>query len=143
MQKGYLWILVPGLLLVAAIVINIDTEGTGDEPPSPALPLPDPPSNLLPERSAEGVLHTPPVEPNCAGKEVLVGLLVEDSLSLERGDARVRQLQRKLREEGLFRGVVDGVLGTNTRVAIYRYQQRGGTCPSGYVDDAVADLLEP
>ncbi|MEM9145637.1 MAG: peptidoglycan-binding domain-containing protein [Pseudomonadota bacterium] len=143
MQKGYLWILVPTLLLVAVIVINLD----GDDEQAVPPPDPEPPAPQTVDPPASDTVPAPVPEPDtvsvCDGEEVLVGLLVEDSLALERSDVRVRRLQIRLRDEGIFRGTIDGVLGTNTRVAIYRYQQRSGRCPSGYVDDVAADLLAP
>jgi hypothetical protein len=54
----------------------------------------------------------------------------------------VRQIQDRLRTDGLYKGRVDGIDGPMTRTAVRDYQQRNGLRPNGRLDQqTVASLL--
>ena len=55
----------------------------------------------------------------------------------------VSQIQSELARLGYYDGPIDGVYGTDTSTAVYRYQQDVGLPASGEVDQALLDALLP
>lgn len=69
-------------------------------------------------------------------------------IEAERGGAKVlvyaetlQRVQRRLKEQGLYRGEVDGRFGEQTAEAIARYQRRQGLPPTGLPDYATLHRL--
>jgi hypothetical protein len=54
---------------------------------------------------------------------------------------RIRQAQRQLQEEGFDPGRIDGVLGSQTRVALQQYQAKRGLPRTGALDEATSRAL--
>ena len=53
----------------------------------------------------------------------------------------VRQAQEMLREQGLYRGRADGVIGSSTKRAIAQFQRRNGLPVTGSLDEATLSGL--
>ncbi|HEX3538405.1 MAG TPA: peptidoglycan-binding domain-containing protein [Stellaceae bacterium] len=53
----------------------------------------------------------------------------------------VRQAQEQLREQGLYRGADDGVIGSGTRRALARFQRRNGLRVTGSLDEQTLSRL--
>jgi hypothetical protein len=56
--------------------------------------------------------------------------------------ARIRQVQKRLQEEGFAPGGVDGVLGPQTRTALRQYQAKYGLPQTGNLDEATLRALK-
>jgi hypothetical protein len=67
--------------------------------------------------------------------------LAERPAALTDSQARIRQAQRQLQEEGFVPGRVDGVLGPQTRVALQQYQAKHGLPTTGELDEATSKAL--
>jgi hypothetical protein len=67
--------------------------------------------------------------------------LAERPTALTDSQARIRQAQRQLQEEGFAPGRVDGVLGPQTRVALQQYQAKHGLPTTGELDEATSKAL--
>ena len=63
----------------------------------------------------------------------------EASLALQRPTRRL--IQQGLRNDGFDPGTPDGLFGPRTRAAIREWQQSRGASPTGYLNDAEAELL--
>jgi hypothetical protein len=53
----------------------------------------------------------------------------------------VRQAQEQLREQGLYRGADDGVIGSGTRRAVAQFQRRNGLRATGSLDEETLSRL--
>ena len=53
----------------------------------------------------------------------------------------VRQAQEQLREQGLYRGADDGVIGSGTRRAVAQFQRRNGLPVTGSLDETTLSRL--
>ena len=53
----------------------------------------------------------------------------------------VRQAQEQLREQGLYRGADDGVIGSSTKRSISQFQRRNGLPMTGSLDEATLSRL--
>lgn len=89
-------------------------------------------ARLEPSRAGTG-------EPSAEVTVRAAGLKSDTNTVILRYDPLVEQVQRELRDAGLYRGDVDGVAGRRTREAVRTYQQNAGLAPSGSID---RDLLE-
>ena len=58
-----------------------------------------------------------------------------------KNEDRVRAVQTKLKEDGLYDGPIDGVAGPQTRTAVSSYQTQKGMESTGRVDSATAKSL--
>ena len=67
--------------------------------------------------------------------------LAERPAALRESHARMRQAQRQLQEEGFVPGRIDGVLGTQTRVALQQYQAKRGLPRTGELDEVTSRAL--
>lgn len=63
----------------------------------------------------------------------------ERALRLDAG--QIRDIQRRLRSEGYYRGRIDGIIGTGTRNALRAWQRANGLNASGYIDSATFTSL--
>ncbi len=167
MQRDRLWLFVPAIAIAGlAFYGTSDTHEQGQEPvieaelpaeePQPAAQIPA--ASALPRKVPEEAATeeaapvpeepepfvTPEPPPNpCGGDAALAALYFEDSLELRNSDRRVTNIQRFLKNEGLYLGPLDGVLGPATRHAIIRYQEENGKCASGYIDAWVLRVTSP
>jgi len=55
--------------------------------------------------------------------------------------SQLREVQRRLQEEGFSPGPIDGVLGPGTRTALSQYQAKHGLPKTGALDDATRKAL--
>ena len=55
--------------------------------------------------------------------------------------AQLREVQRRLKEEGFLSGPIDGVMGPGTRVALGQFQAKHGLPKTGTLDDATRKAL--
>jgi hypothetical protein len=67
--------------------------------------------------------------------------LAERPAALMDSHTRMRQAQRQLQEEGFAPGRIDGVLGSQTRVALQQYQAKRGLPRTGELDEATSRAL--
>ena len=67
--------------------------------------------------------------------------LAERPVALMDSHARIRQAQRQLQEKGFVPGRIDGVLGTQTRVALQQYQAKRGLPRTGELDEVTSRAL--
>ena len=67
--------------------------------------------------------------------------LAERPVAFMDSQARIRQAQRQLQEEGFAPGRIDGVLGSQTRVALQQYQAKRGLPRTGELDEATSRAL--
>src|SRR5438132_7333806 len=67
--------------------------------------------------------------------------LAERPDALMESHTRIRQAQRQLQEEGFTPGRIDGVLGSQTRVALREYQAKRGLPRTGALDEATSRAL--
>jgi hypothetical protein len=67
--------------------------------------------------------------------------LAERPVAAMDSQARIRQAQRQLQEEGFAPGKIDGMLGTQTRMALQQYQAKRGLPRTGALDDATSRAL--
>jgi putative peptidoglycan binding protein len=67
--------------------------------------------------------------------------LAERPAALMDSHTRIRQAQRQLQEEGFAPGRIDGVLGSQTRVALQQYQAKRGLPRTGELDEATSRAL--
>jgi len=54
---------------------------------------------------------------------------------------QARQLQQKLKEQGLYNGRIDGILGPQTKRALQQFQQKQGIQGNGSLDQQTAEAL--
>jgi peptidoglycan hydrolase-like protein with peptidoglycan-binding domain len=54
---------------------------------------------------------------------------------------QLREVQRRLQEEGFYPGPIDGVMGPGTRTALSQYQAKHGLPKTGALDDATRKAL--
>lgn len=54
---------------------------------------------------------------------------------------QLMQVQEKLKQEGLYKGKVDGIDGQETRAALKRYQAKNGLDQTGRLDSQTAEKL--
>ncbi len=59
------------------------------------------------------------------------------------GQATLQQVQRALKDQGYYRGKVDGVTGPRTRAAIRAFQKKAGLEATGRLDAATLDRMLP
>ncbi|HET9848453.1 MAG TPA: peptidoglycan-binding protein [Candidatus Dormibacteraeota bacterium] len=57
-------------------------------------------------------------------------------------ETQVKQVQQQLKSAGLYRGTVDGKLGTDTQQAIERFQQKRGLPVTGTLDEQTMTALQ-
>jgi peptidoglycan hydrolase-like protein with peptidoglycan-binding domain len=55
----------------------------------------------------------------------------------------VRQAQQQLKAQGLYQGPIDGVLSTDTKTAISKFQQKNGLVQTAMLDQQTIDHLIP
>src|SRR5262249_33197208 len=67
--------------------------------------------------------------------------LAERPAALMDSHTRIRQAQRQLQEEGFAPGRIDGVLGSQTRVALQQYQAKRGLPRTVELDEATSRAL--
>lgn len=48
----------------------------------------------------------------------------------------IKEVQSSLRDQNLYRGPIDGIIGRRTHAALAEYQQQKGLAPTGHLDDA-------
>jgi hypothetical protein len=53
----------------------------------------------------------------------------------------IKQVQRLLKEAGFYRGTLDGILGQNTKEALFKYQAKHGLPKTGELDEATRKAL--
>jgi hypothetical protein len=75
-----------------------------------------------------------------AGRPAIVAPWPADEEMLDRDDA-VR-LQEMLRDRGLYDGAIDGLLGSGSRAAVARYQERHGLIADGHPDRTLMTHIE-
>lgn len=46
-----------------------------------------------------------------------------------------REMQQKLKSQGLYKGAIDGIVGPQTQAALKAFQQRNGIAPTGRLDE--------
>jgi len=73
--------------------------------------------------------------------DIYIIRLAERPVALMDSHARIRQAQRQLQEEGFAPGRIDGVLGTQTRVALQQYQAKRGLPRTGELDEVTSRAL--
>ena len=64
-----------------------------------------------------------------------------DSFAQEDAPPSIREVQAFLLEQGLDPGVVDGIYGSKTRLALESYQRRKGLQPTGIIDDPTISAM--
>lgn len=57
-----------------------------------------------------------------------------DERALRLNAGQIRDIQRRLRSEGYYRGRIDGIIGPGTRKALRTWQHANGLNASGYID---------
>jgi len=67
--------------------------------------------------------------------------LAERPAVLMDNHTRIRQAQRQLQDEGFTPGRIDGVLGSQTRVALQQYQAKRGLPRTGELDETTSRAL--
>jgi hypothetical protein len=56
--------------------------------------------------------------------------------------AQLKQVQQRLREQGFYRGVIDGIVGPNTTEALRQYQAKHGLPTTGELNEATRKALD-
>jgi hypothetical protein len=56
--------------------------------------------------------------------------------------AQIKQAQQRLREQGFYRGVIDGLAGPNTTEALRQYQAKHGLPTTGELNEATRKALD-
>ena len=57
-------------------------------------------------------------------------------------ETQVKQVQQQLKSAGLYKGTVDGKLGTDTQQAIEQFQQKHGLPATGTLDEQTMAALQ-
>ena len=94
-----------------------------------ASPGPDSTISIVtetPPASTEPVTPTPPPTPTPTPKSLQVGF---------KGSQEVREVQKRLKELGYYKGSVDGDFGTQTEKAVKEFQKANGLTPDGKVGE--------
>jgi len=63
----------------------------------------------------------------------------QNSMSFSR--AEIRQAQQHLRDQGLYKGHMDGILGPQTKQALSQFQKNNGLSQTATLDQATMDKL--
>ena len=71
----------------------------------------------------------------------LVSIGVQGSSAQEDAPPSIREVQAFLLEQGLDPGVMDGIYGSKTRLALESYQRRNGLQPTGIIDDPTVSAM--
>lgn len=74
-------------------------------------------------------------------KQVLAGLLLAALSSVSFADGATLEAQKKLSGKGYDVGVVDGIMGAQTRAAIRKFQEDSSISATGRLDEATRKKL--
>ena len=148
------------LILATASAVALAIAGAGpiyaasDAMPSAAPPAPSTTAPATTDQSPSGAVQSPapqagatqtgmpspsgninPGQPNIAG-----------AAPAETGDtvsrSEIRQAQQQLRQDHLYRGRIDGIVGSETRRAVQRYQRKNGLPVTAQLDqDTINSLM--
>jgi hypothetical protein len=56
--------------------------------------------------------------------------------------AQLKEVQQRLREQGFYRGMIDGIIGPNTTEALRQYQAKHGLPTTGELNEATRKALD-
>ena len=69
------------------------------------------------------------------------GMPQQEQAAVNASKNEVRQAQEQLRDQGLYRGRIDGVLGPETKQALQHFQQKNGLPATATLDQQTMDKL--
>ncbi|MBV8736043.1 MAG: peptidoglycan-binding protein [Alphaproteobacteria bacterium] len=130
--------------------LNANNSPVGAPPPSAAPPAAAAPAQpTMPEENANtnANTNTEQMPPAMGGNEQANQYSQQESRSAGEWSGRlsrdeIKQIQSNLKQDGLYRGNVDGIDGPETHQALRAYQQQNGLSVTGRPDQqTVASLL--
>jgi len=130
----------------AAIAEPAQPEVANPEPPAAEAPVAEETANItrntagLPQVSAAETAAQQTAPPNATPRTISL----EELQALENNLSRTskRAIQSGLRERGFYRGLIDGLFGRQTRIAVEAFQESLGDEPTGVLTVEQAAMFE-
>jgi peptidoglycan hydrolase-like protein with peptidoglycan-binding domain len=84
---------------------------------------------------------TPPSLDTSSGKMSPGGMSMQDAGNVHATPDQVKQAQTELKNQGLYKGKIDGVAGPKTTAALHAYQKEKGLQQTGALDQQTMNSL--